>query len=75
MATDKMTTALIEEAIVGYWGTRCPDFLDDCPVCQVWAEFDALSPGYVYPEQPKDEAKLALVRQIQTILSITVRLG
>ena len=30
----------IEEAITNYWGERCPDHEDECPVCQAWHEYD-----------------------------------
>jgi len=32
----------IEEAIVNWWGKRCPDHEDGCPICDSWAEYDAL---------------------------------
>jgi len=33
---------LIEEAIKGYWGERCPDRYTGCPVCKAWGEFDVV---------------------------------
>lgn len=33
---------LIEEALIEYYGERCPDFADGCPCCEAWAEFDEL---------------------------------
>ena len=36
------STAQIEEAIVEHWGARCPDSEPGCPICDAWAEFDAL---------------------------------
>lgn len=33
---------LIEEALIEYYGERCPDFAEGCPCCEAWAEFDAL---------------------------------
>jgi len=32
----------IEEAITEYWGEKCKDFDEDCPVCQVWREYEDL---------------------------------
>jgi hypothetical protein len=33
---------LIEEAIKGYWGERCPDRHTGCPACKAWGEFDVV---------------------------------
>ena len=33
---------LIEEAIKGYWGERCPDYHAECPACKAWDEFDVV---------------------------------
>jgi hypothetical protein len=33
---------LIEEAIKGYWGERCPDRHTQCPACKEWGEFDVM---------------------------------
>lgn len=30
----------VEEAILNYWGERCPTFDPECPVCDAWLEFD-----------------------------------
>lgn len=35
----------IEQAIMIVWGDRCPDFNEDCPICQAWGEYDALNRG------------------------------
>lgn len=36
-------TDLVREAITEWFGPRCPDTEPGCPVCDVWAEFDALT--------------------------------
>lgn len=33
---------LIEEALIEYYGDRCPDFAEGCPCCEAWAEFDSI---------------------------------
>jgi hypothetical protein len=32
----------VHEAILFYWGERCPDYEEDCPVCEAWEQYDAL---------------------------------
>jgi len=34
---------LIEEAVKGYWGERCPDHHAECPACKAWGEFDVVA--------------------------------
>jgi hypothetical protein len=29
----------IQEAIESYWGKRCPEHEDGCPVCEVWKQY------------------------------------
>lgn len=29
----------IHEAIESYWGKRCPEHEDGCPVCEVWKQY------------------------------------
>ena len=33
---------LVEQAIEGYWGERCTEHQDGCPVCDAWREYDNL---------------------------------
>lgn len=33
---------LIEQAIEGYWGERCAEHQDGCPVCDAWREYENL---------------------------------
>jgi hypothetical protein len=33
----------IQEAIESYWGKRCPEHEDGCPVCEVWKQYDQLT--------------------------------
>jgi hypothetical protein len=33
---------LIEQAIEGYWGERCPDYEEGCVVCEAWRDYDNL---------------------------------
>jgi len=30
----------IHEAIEFYWGTRCPEYEEGCPVCEAWRQYD-----------------------------------
>ncbi len=32
----------IHEAVRFYWGARCPEHEDGCPVCEAWARYDDL---------------------------------
>ena len=32
----------VTEAVAEYWGKRCPDYHEDCAVCQAWKECDYL---------------------------------
>lgn len=32
----------IEQAMTDYWGERCDDIEQGCPVCDAWGEYDAL---------------------------------
>ena len=33
---------LIEQAIESYWGERCAEHQDGCPVCDAWRDYDNL---------------------------------
>lgn len=35
-------TNLIEQAIIAHWGTRCKEYEPGCPICDAWAEYDAM---------------------------------
>jgi len=30
----------VHEAVLFYWGERCPEHEDGCPVCEAWAQYD-----------------------------------
>jgi hypothetical protein len=30
----------VHEAILFYWGERCPEHEDGCPVCEAWRQYD-----------------------------------
>jgi hypothetical protein len=32
----------VEEAIEQYWGERCPDHEEGCPICDAWQAYDML---------------------------------
>lgn len=32
----------IHEAVTFYWGERCPDHIEGCPVCEAWKQYDKL---------------------------------
>lgn len=36
------TGDMIADAIISFYGERCPDFEPECPCCKVWAEYDRL---------------------------------
>jgi|APGre2960657404_1045060.scaffolds.fasta_scaffold252348_1 hypothetical protein len=36
---------LVEEAITGHWGERCPEHEAGCPVCDAWRQYDILMAG------------------------------
>jgi hypothetical protein len=33
----------VEEAIEQYWGERCPDHEEGCPICDAWQAYDMLA--------------------------------
>jgi hypothetical protein len=37
----------VHEAIEFYWGERCDDHEDGCPVCDAWKQYDQLIQGGV----------------------------
>lgn len=41
---------LIAEAINECWGPRCPEGQPGCPVCDAWAQYDALREKAPAPE-------------------------
>ena len=30
----------VHEAVLFYWGERCPDHEDGCPACEAWEQYD-----------------------------------
>lgn len=44
----------IEEAIIGYWGERCPDVTPGCPCCDAWIEYDAMNRADPAMNAPSD---------------------
>jgi hypothetical protein len=32
----------IKRAMLEYWGERCDDYEEGCPVCEAWREYDNL---------------------------------
>jgi hypothetical protein len=32
----------VHEAIMFYWGERCPEHEDGCPTCEAWKQYDTL---------------------------------
>lgn len=32
----------VKEYMIKNWGTRCPDYEEDCPLCKAWKCFDYL---------------------------------
>ena len=30
----------VHEAVQFYWGERCPEHEDGCPVCEAWSQYD-----------------------------------
>jgi len=33
----------VHEAIGFYWGERCPEHEDGCPVCEAWKQYDNMT--------------------------------
>ena len=40
---DHVAEVLIAEAVEFYWGERCPEHEDGCPVCEGWRQYDNLT--------------------------------
>jgi len=40
---DTPLTNLIAEAVEFYWGERCPEHEDGCPVCEAWQQYDNIT--------------------------------
>ena len=41
--TNNPVADLVARAITEYWGERCRDYEPNCPCCQAWAQYDALT--------------------------------
>ena len=37
----------VHEAVLFYWGERCPDYEAGCPACEAWKQYDLLFQGGV----------------------------
>ena len=33
---------LVKEAMIDYWGEKCPEFENDCGCCIAWKQFEEL---------------------------------
>jgi hypothetical protein len=42
----------IHEAVQFYWGERCPEHEDGCPVCEAWRQYDNLLANNVFVHVP-----------------------
>jgi hypothetical protein len=42
-AEDSHCGNLVEQALVGYWGERCPKHEDGCLVCEAWKQYDNMA--------------------------------
>ena len=40
---DTPLTNLVAEAVELYWGERCSEHEDGCPVCEAWQQYDNLT--------------------------------
>lgn len=38
-----MTNNPVAEAITKYWGDRCSNYEPNCPCCEAWAKYDAMT--------------------------------
>jgi anti-sigma factor ChrR (cupin superfamily) len=38
--TDHSENNLVHEAMLAYWGERCPDHHKECVCCQAWEHYD-----------------------------------
>jgi hypothetical protein len=48
---DHLNNALAE-AVEFYWGERCPEHEDGCPVCEAWRQYDNLLANNVFVHVP-----------------------
>jgi hypothetical protein len=66
---------LIEQAIEGQWGERCPDYEEGCLVCEAWREYDNLvrvvrstyldADGNYYPDADFNDAVRDALAQLK----------
>ena len=42
----------VHEAVQFYWGERCPEHEDGCPVCEAWRQYDNLLANNVFVHVP-----------------------
>ena len=52
----------VKEAIIASWGKRCPDYHEQCPICQAWKEYDTL-------EAIKEEVRDYCMPKVKSIYS------
>jgi len=36
----EVDNSFVHEAVLFYWGERCPEHEDGCPVCEAWEQYD-----------------------------------
>jgi hypothetical protein len=54
----------IHEAVQFYWGERCPEHEDGCPVCESWRQYDNLMIDEMVRAQIDPEIKKAITKLI-----------
>lgn len=39
----------IAQAITGWFGERCDEYVEGCPICEAWRQYDELNANYIPP--------------------------
>ena len=68
----------MHEAIQFYWGERCPEHEDGCPVCEAWRQYDNLLANNVFVHVPvgmefKPPRSLAILDEIRPPVDIEMQ--
>jgi hypothetical protein len=68
----------VHEAIQFYWGERCPEHEDGCPVCEAWRQYDALIANNIFLHVPvgmefKPPRSLAILDEIRPPVDIEMQ--
>lgn len=65
---------LIEEAITGHWGARCPEHAEGCPVCDAWREYDNLvTDNQVLNKMAQVDNNMFIEELMRTPIDVAIR--